>query len=223
MLIKSSFFLIIIICLSICVAIYCVYEVFQQLYRDARKNIPVEIRLKVLKRMYEDISTVATSLGVPICLMYGTLLGCVRHNDLICYDYDLDFGVHRFEYDCLVKGLNAYYAASTEFYVVVDVIFKKVVIIHKETKLNADIFRICSNDKNVWRGVPSIYSTLIMKECVHKIPIEWMYPLQPITFLGKQTFIPRDPAKVLTCAYGSDYETPNHTCNPDCSECSKIL
>ena len=207
----------------ICVALYCVFAMYHQRSMDARKKIPVETRLRVLKRMYADISTVANSLGVSVCLMYGTLLGCVRQNDLICYDYDLDFGVHIFEYDRLLEGLKEYYAASTEFDVVVhNVICKQMVIIHKETKLNADIFRLSSDEKNVWRDVASIYSTLILKECSHKTPIEWMYPLQAVTFLGKQTYIPRDPAKVLTCVYGVDYETPNHTCNTDCTDCSKI-
>jgi hypothetical protein len=205
----------------LCVALYCVFAMYQKRSMNDRKKIPVETRLRVLKRMYEDISTVANSLGISVCLMYGTLLGCVRQNDLICYDYDLDVGVHNFEYKRLVEGMKQYYAKNAaEFDVVVhNVISKKAVIIHKKTKLNADIFRISSDDKNVWRDAPSINSTLILKECSHKIPREWMYPLQEVTFLGKQTYIPRDPAKVLSCVYGVDYEIPNHTCNTDCSEC----
>jgi hypothetical protein len=205
--------------------LFCVFVIYRIKHQHSvyqLKKIPVETRLTILKRMYNDISTVANSLGVSVFLMYGTLLGCVRENDLICYDYDLDFGVHRVEYNCLLEGLKEYYGASTEFDVTVrSIICNQIVITHKETKLGADVFRLSSDDENIWRDVPSIYSTLILKECSHKIPIEWMYPLKAVTFLGKATYIPRDPAKVLSCIYGVDYETPNHTCNTDCTECSK--
>jgi len=40
------------------------------------------------------ISTFLTNIGIKHWLMYGTLLGAIRNNDIIPYDYDFDLGAY---------------------------------------------------------------------------------------------------------------------------------
>jgi len=45
--------------------------------------------------IYQHLSYISDkldTLGIRYWLMYGTLLGCVRNNDIIPHDYDFDFG-----------------------------------------------------------------------------------------------------------------------------------
>ena len=55
-----------------------------------------QIALKLL----EDADEVLTSAGVDYCIMFGTLLGLLRHGDFIAWDDDLDiivFDIRKFE------------------------------------------------------------------------------------------------------------------------------
>ena len=47
--------------------------------------------------------------NIKLFLHYETLLGKIRHNDMICYDYDLDFGIFDKEYNRLEKRLSSYF------------------------------------------------------------------------------------------------------------------
>mgnify|MGYP003687437567 CR=1 FL=1 len=68
-------------------------ERYHRKYKQHRRNIPVSVRKKILKQLYHDITNIANQNGIKLILIFGTLLGNIRENELIYYDYDLDFGV----------------------------------------------------------------------------------------------------------------------------------
>jgi len=54
-------------------------------------------------RLLKDADEILTAEGVDYCLMFGTLLGLLRHGDFIPWDDDLDiiiFDIERFEKRC---------------------------------------------------------------------------------------------------------------------------
>ena len=60
-----------------------------------------------------DADEILTSEGVEYCLMFGTLLGLLRHGDFIPWDDDLDiiiFNRHKFKKRCMGKFEEKGYA-----------------------------------------------------------------------------------------------------------------
>jgi hypothetical protein len=54
----------------------------------------------------QDADEILTSVGVDYCLLFGTLLGLLRHGDFIPWDDDLDiiiFDIEKFEKRCIGK------------------------------------------------------------------------------------------------------------------------
>ena len=188
-----------------------------------RKAVPVQQRMRILKELYSHIIRVSDRSNIKLFLNYGTLLGKIRDNDMICYDYDLDFGISDKEYDRLEELLSAYFKDTPGYKMNKVNLFnyqKAMKIIHIPTGLSADIVIFYNNSEYAWRGVHSLYSIYAMKECRHKYPIDWIYPLRPTTFLGKLVYMPNDPEKLLGCIYGN-YRISDHKCNVDCTQCIK--
>mgnify|MGYP002635263708 CR=1 FL=1 len=186
---------------------------------NTRKNISTNKRLSILKSMYYDVMEVSDQYNIPICLLYGTLLGKVRENDLICYDYDIDMGVSKYHYNALKNAFTERYDNDPIYRLnIYSFCANQIVLIHRETGLNLDMSCLDYDDKHVWRDVPSLYSTLVLKECSHKLPKEWMFPFRPVMFLGRGTYIPNKPDKILQCYY-LDYEKPSKVCNESCTIC----
>ena len=57
-------------------------------------------------KLLEELSKILIDDGVDHCLMFGTLLGKLRHDDIIPWDDDIDiiiFDVEKFESLCITK------------------------------------------------------------------------------------------------------------------------
>jgi phosphorylcholine metabolism protein LicD len=187
----------------------------------SRQIIPTKKRLQILHELYNIIVNLAEENNIKIFIIYGTLLGKIRNNDIICYDFDLDFGVNLNDYE-LIRQSILKAVSMTDKYIVEDkklLWWKAIALVDKETGINADIMVYYNNKTHVCRSISDLYAKYILNECNNNLPIDWLYPLQKSTFLGRTIYLPNKPNKILECHYGNDYLIPNHTCNIDCSVC----
>ena len=88
-------------------------------------------------------------------------------------------------------------------------------------------FEICfeaiKHDRKFIKYIEPKYLKYILKQCIKRIiPRDWLLPLRPVSFLGKNVHIPNKPDALLECEYGKNYLTPDHTCNKACTKCVKI-
>ena len=188
-----------------------------------RKKITTKKRLFVLENMFKNINNLCQINNIKIFLLYGTLLGKIRDDKIICYDYDLDLGIKTEDFNKVKNILETNLDKSKyKIEIVNNYFIKYLKIVDVETKLNCDIFSFKNNSKEVWRIVPGFFSKYYGKECRVKFPINWLYPLKKTTFLGQQTYIPNNSHKLLECYY-KDYKIPNHECNDDCTVCKKKI
>ena len=84
----------ILILLSIIIFSIILYNVNYNYNIKIRKNVNVKKRLIILKDLYNIILDSIKDTDIKLFLTYGTLLGKIRENKIICYDYDLDFGIN---------------------------------------------------------------------------------------------------------------------------------
>ena len=68
-----------------------------------------EIQLYKLS-MLEDVTNICDAHDIQYVLLYGTLLGAIRHNGFIPWDDDFDIGVPWGDYQKLYKILNEKYS-----------------------------------------------------------------------------------------------------------------
>ena len=159
-----------------------------------RKAVKVDLRLNILTNLYNHISDINTLADTKIFLIYGTLLGKIRNDALICYDYDVDFGVEEKDYKKVKQYVNEYYKNNTE-YKVIDKDFlwyKSIKIEHIKTSISTDISPFAVDAKSTWRMIPSLYAKYVLGECRYKYPKEWVFPLVSASFLGKPIYIPNN-------------------------------
>lgn len=186
-----------------------------------RRNVDAKKRRKILLDIYSIITNVSYNTQTKPFLLYGTLLGYVREKDIICYDFDLDFGIDIQEFNIFQSALsniiNQAYRIERKYLWG----FSSCKIIHIETGISADIFPFIQKGNNVRRNVPRLYSTLYLKECRATYPIEWIYPLKQVQFAGRNTWIPNNEVSLLKCYYGDMFMTPDHICDKSCNVCVK--
>ena len=189
-----------------------------------RRSTETNTRMAILNRLYDIILDSADEEGVKLFLVYGTLLGQHRNNKLICYDYDLDFGANIDDFNKIIPNLRKKIKNNDNFTLnyksFID--YKSVEIIHKKTRISADIFVFYNIGTKVKRSVPAIYTLSMMGECKEELDSDVLYPLRETIFLSRPVYIPNKPEELLKCYYGNDFMTPDHLCNSDCSICKKI-
>jgi phosphorylcholine metabolism protein LicD len=188
-----------------------------------RRNNDVIYRRKILIELYNIFIDVAEKTNTKPFIIYGTLLGYIRNKDLICYDYDLDFGIDSGEYDTFknyflefIKKFDDYYVDIKDF-----LNYKNFEVIHKKSRLSADIFSFTLSKNYYSRDVLKLYSKYYLNETCIDFPKDWISPLKPISFLNRKTFLPNKAEELLKCYYGKNYIIPDHECNKECKICKK--
>ena len=189
-----------------------------------RRSTETNARMAILNRLYDMILDSADEEDVKMFLIYGTLLGQHRNNKLICYDYDLDFGMNISDFNkiapILKKKIKNYDDFTFNYKSFLD--YKSIEIIHTDTRISADIFVFYNVGTKVKRSVPSIYTVGMLGECKDEIDSSVLYPLKETIFLSRPIYVPNKPEELLKCYYGDNFMTPDHSCNSDCSICKKI-
>ena len=205
---------------------YCYYYFYSI---PKRKKNNVKTRMRVLTELYTMVVDIAEENNVKPFLLYGSLLGQQRDNKLICYDFDVDMGILSTEFNKLYMALNKKINTDKYSITLIDNFFlgKHIHIIDKKTSLNIDIDLFVNQPNGSFKRDLNyfcfLYFKYILKQCNKRdIPYDWLLPLRPVSFLGKDVYIPNNPNAFLECEYGKNYLTPDHKCNNDCTNCVKI-
>lgn len=157
-----------------------------------------EFKAQAIKN-FKDAVTLLNDMKIPFFLSNGTLLGCIRDNDLIAHDSDMDFGI-------FVEDLNGRQDELIEKFndigFMVHGIFGKPedgyeISLRRKVKLDL-FFYYHEGDKDTMS---------VMGE----YRIKYVYPkIQSLItrqFLGELVFIPYEYDAYLTAQYG-DWHTP---------------
>ncbi len=165
-------------------------------------------------KLLENVSKILIDDGVDYCLMFGTLLGKLRHDDIIPWDDDIDiiiFDVEKFESLCIKKLKNFGYSILTD-----------IRPIETSDSFSSDEkwlrcgYRIYPDDgisvpgqkwKFPWVGVwePSPRGntfTLPPEDYVYQKAD--FFPLQTVQFQGFPVLIPNRSHNVLTSYFNAD-------------------
>ena len=213
--------------LSIVGLIYISIVIYNYSYNQSvkqRRMIPYPTRNKIMTELLQIIMEASNDSNVKPFMLYGTLLGYVRQNDFICYDFDIDMGIMEAEYDKLHNQLKQNIKNYSDYYIKEKKLFgyRCVVVVHTETNINADISGFIIKNNQISRNVPKLYSRYILKESQVDYPIDWILPVKSIQFKTIDSFIPNQPEQLLQTYYGKNFLTPDHQCNATCEECVKI-
>ena len=162
----------------------------------------------------KDVDEILTSEGVDYCLMFGTLLGLLRHKDFIPWDDDLDiiiFNMEKFEKQCLDKFKNRGYTVLQDVRPISP--FPILPFLKVKTRCGYRIYSDNGNDipgvgwKFPWLG---IWEPVIKKKTMTLPPEKFIYditdfsPLQRKSFKGFSVMIPKNPEKILNEYFGTD-------------------
>lgn len=172
-------------------------------------------------RHLRDADGILTSEGVDYCLMFGTLLGLLRHGDFIPWDDDLDiiiFDIEEFEKNCIKKFEEKGYV------VLQDIRVKSGLFPFLKTKKRCG-YRIYSDNGSAIPGVSwkfpwlGVWEPNFQKGSVTLPPEEFVYnrddffPLERRAFKGFSVNIPGNSARILDRYLGADdwmdYCTPS--------------
>lgn len=189
-----------------------------------RRNVNVILRLEILNQLYNILTEASQLSNTKPFLLHGTLLGYIRNNDLICYDFDIDVGILNNEYDKLYNSLKILVKNYYTDYIIFNTQlfgYRQIKLIHKKTLLNLDICDFVMQDNSISKNLPA-FICYLTDGGIHKVPITYYLPLQPVIFKNRKIFIPNNPHKLLKINYGNKYLIPDHRCNSDCSKCFKI-
>lgn len=159
-----------------------------------------------------DADEILFSEGVDYCLMFGTLLGLLRHNGLIPWDDDIDiiiFDTDKFEKKCLHKFEEKGYVVFR------DVRWLEGSSPSSKTEQRCG-YRIYSEQgkaipgqswKFPWLGVwePNFnQKTMTLPPEKFIYSIDDFFPLQMTAFMGFSVNVPLRPEKILKQYYGDD-------------------
>lgn len=168
--------------------------------------------LKRARKMLEDTVTILERNNIPYWLDAGTLLGIIRDNDFIPWDYDIDLGVASIHIDRVIalkrqffpkyrlvtRPLKSAVIPGTYRSCKVKRTLGKLSFLHSKEELHLDIFfkykidnHYCWIDSNITKRVDAAFHD----------------NLDRITWKGKSYSIPSNVEAYLTRRYG-DWRTP---------------
>ncbi len=163
-------------------------------------------------RHLKDANDILTSEDVDYCLMFGTLLGLLRHGDFIPWDDDLDiiiFDIEKFEKKCLKKFEEIGYV------VLQDIRLMSGLVPFLKTKKRCG-YRIYSKDGSAIPGVSwkfpwlGVWEPNFKNESMTLPPENFVYnrrdffPLERRPFKGFSVSIPRSSERILNHYFGTD-------------------
>lgn len=170
----------------------------------------------------KETTTILQELEINYCLISGTLLGQVRHNDFIPWDDDIDLLVDNSIFDKIQDFVNK---------------CDKLNVLMREKK---NIVKVCSMNgmeipenkivsgwkehglrekKYCWPFI-DLFTYTQKDDRLFFFDKEWdtneFFPLKKINFLGIETFVPKNPDYFLKRNFGPNYMTEmksSHYCH----------
>jgi len=166
---------------------------------------------KIAIKLLEETTAILKDFEINHCLISGTLLGHIRHNDFIPWDDDIDLLVDDSIYEKIhdiskkYNNINVFCKDKKENIIIChsngnEILENSRVKYWKEYALKEkkycwpfiDLFTYESNDKSI---------LFFQKEW----DVNNFLPFKMVDFLGIKTFIPKNPNEFLTSNYGPDY------------------
>jgi LicD family len=161
-----------------------------------------ELALKHLR----DVDQILFAEGVDYCVMFGTLLGLLRHDDLIPWDDDLDiiiFDPDKFEKKCRLQLKDRGYVVYDDMRIWEGAERRCGYRIHAELGLPIP----GQTWKFPWVGVwePDISNnTMTLPPEEFSYSVEDFFPLKRRAFLDFSVSVPRLSEEIVKQYYGSD-------------------
>eukprot|EP00762_Andalucia_godoyi_P001524 ANDGO_00310.mRNA.1 Uncharacterized protein L613 len=162
-----------------------------------------------LMSVLEKLLHVCNSLGVPVWLDFGTLLGCVRHNNIIPWDWDVDVNI----WDTDSDRLFAYIAAGNCSGISVDTLYYGedscayvFDTMNPDVGIDLILYHVDTDNQLLQHRMSS--KIVEQYEGVYTHDLGDVLPLRRVLFLGNEVFIPSRATIVLEQNYGSDFMTP---------------
>lgn len=166
---------------------------------------------KIAIKLLEETTAILKDFEINHCLISGTLLGHIRHNDFIPWDDDIDLlvddSISEKIHDISKKynNINVFYKDEKEtikfcYSNGTEILENSQVKYWKQYALREkkycwpfiDLYTYESNDKSI----------LFFQK---KWDINKFMPFKMVDFLGIKTFIPKNPNKFLLMNYGPNY------------------
>lgn len=160
----------------------------------------------------QDADEILISEGVDYCLMFGSLLGLLRHGDFIPWDDDLDiliFDIEKFEQKCIQKFAEKGYAVLQD----IRLMSGRIPFLRTKKRCGYRIYSDAGSAipgvswKFPWLGVwePNFHNesmTLPPEELVYSR--EDFFPLQRRPFKGFSVNIPNNFERILNHYFGTN-------------------
>ena len=172
---------------------------------DQKVRVRSEYELKVRKKEFLLICSILDELDVNYFLQAGILLGAIRDNDLIKWDWDIEISVYGNEFnkkfDLVIKHLK-----KNNF---------KILNINKK-KNDTKIDFVGELDQSVTGyTIWSWYHSKIRKVYWRRdlrVPEKYLKNLSTVQFMGREFKCPSNPREYLKHVYG-DWQIPLRTSN----------
>lgn len=153
-----------------------------------------------------DADEILTNEGVDYCIMFGTLLGLLRHDGLIPWDDDIDiliFDCDKFEEKCRHQFEEKGYIVYSDMRIINGIEKRCGYRIHSEKGLDIP------NQmwKFPWLGVwESDFNDTIMTlpPETFKYNVEDFFPIERVSFLDFEVSIPKLSESIVKQYYGND-------------------
>lgn len=139
--------------------------------------------------------------GIAYFLDFGTLLGAVRAEDFIPWDYDVDIGIF---HDDLARFLALENTLISEGF-----IFNKKSLQRGGIKLSYSQLNNRRLDVDIWRRYPDGMYRCAQYSEFDAIPASILKPLGTCILRGRNFRAPTNPPELLTQRYGSDWTKDN--------------
>ncbi|DBA00115.1 TPA: hypothetical protein N0F65_000406 [Lagenidium giganteum] len=180
-----------------------------------------------LIELVRNFHNLMTQHGVNHWVDSGTLLGAVRHEGIIPYDQDTDFGIDEAGYVYL-RDHKIDVPAPYVLFVWESAVHDNggrsealpVRFVNTATGLYTDAFVFQSAEDSDGRALLGPVQSDCFGSCVHcpinevgeglfQIPRDWIFPVNMCPFEDFVVPCPREPVKYLTHMYGDDYLRPD--------------
>jgi len=150
--------------------------------------------LSIAKENLIDFISVLNKLNIVYWLHHGTLLGCVRDDDFIKYDSDIDIGCLSSQYKVLASAIKELEDIGFELIRVLEN-NGVVTIIRKKVSIDIDLYD--GPENGIYTAVYD--HTMLMETDLNLIKRD---------FLGFEVNILSNYEKLLSEWYGDDWRTP---------------
>ena len=172
---------------------------------DLKVRVRTKEELNIRKHEFLKICKILDQLEIRYYIQDGTLLGAIRHNDFIPWDWDVELSVFSEEaiekLELLLKEINLSGFTIEKYYT--DLSKLKIDFIGKLSKdITGYTIKGWNHDKKkkiFWRRT-------------YKIPEDFILNMKKIYFFDKYHFAPYPPEKYLEYQYG-DWRKPLQTSN----------